>query len=1018
MISTYQSRLAAIILAQMALLGSVHAQTTWDAGGGVDTNINLATNWNNNTLPAFTSASRVTFTTGGIANINTDVAFGPSSTGPTPAVQFGGNFELSAGGGNVTLFGSNSGSFPVLRSNSAASAVTINAPLRVFSTAPAASPLGNLLVLNVNNTTAANTALNITGGIALASGSTASTYDIRFGNGSGGATGATGRIAGTISGLGTVANANAVWNGKLVFAGSQSLSTSNITIGSGAGFGNPTASAQVVLGETSADVQTWNNVTLNNTMTVAVGGSVSINAISGTTTSGRVVGTGASGAELSITSGTLNSANIAVGGSTVAEKTLAIVKQNSGTLTVSGAHTYTGSTTVNGGTLTLNAGTTLATSGITVNSGGTLNNAATGITAGLTVNAGGTLAGEGGSGALAFGNGTSTFTFDPASPGAFTAASYTANSNALVLLTPSSATTLGDSYLVLTSTAGFGGTVPSEFAASARGTLALASGNTQVNFTPTADASLIWKGNVNGNWDVVTSQNWTNSGSADRFYANDSVTFDDTASASTVVVSGSAVSVGSLAFTNSSINYALSGLGISSAVALTKSGSGSVTVGNTVTAPGVTVTGGSLTLSAAANLGAGGISVTGGSLTLGAANTATGDISVNTGGTLNANNGTNATTGALGSFAAARNVTLDGGTLNYGGAGTISTDNLNLSISGASGFGVTNAGVTLRAGGVFSGSGVLTVGGQGILALGRNSADATWGAGYSGDIVVGSGSVLSLRNEQSLGNTSGTTTIQSGGTLLMDPFNQNSISFAAESIAFQGNSTLSNRRNGQTSLATTLTGTLSTDGVLGVNTLNNTAGSATLTFNGAISGAGGVTFGAPNTVTGLSAVDGVYVLNASNSYTGPTTLLTGTVQLGANERLSNSSALVLGGGTLDLNGFSETLGFLDLDANATIALGASNSISFAASAAQDWGSFTLNFTSVGGSLVPQSVRFGTNASGLSAGQLSLITVDGLGGYALDGGGYLTAVPEPASWAALAGLAAVGLVGTRRRRTRA
>nr|MCU0793368.1 autotransporter-associated beta strand repeat-containing protein [Opitutaceae bacterium] len=713
-----------------------------------------------------------------------------------------------------------------------------------------------------------------------------------------------------------------------------------------------------------------------------------------------------------ITSGTLNSANIAVGGSTTAEKTLDIVKQNTGTLTVSGAHTYTGSTTVNGGMLALNSGTTLATSGITVNDGGTLSNAATGITSPVTINAGGTLSGEGGSGALSFGNGTSTFSFDSSTPGAFTAASYSANSNALVLLTPSTATTIGETYLVLTSTGGFGSSVPSEFAASARGSLSLAGGNTQINFTPTAAASLVWKGNVNGNWDVVNSQNWTNGGSADRFYANDSVTFDDTASAGAITVAGTGVSAAAVSFANSSQAYTVAGSGaITSAGALTKGGSADVTIGNSVTAAGITVSGGSLTLNGAASLGANNITVGGGTLTLGAANTATGAINVNSGGTLTAS-----VTGAFGTTAS-RTFSLNGGTLNYNGAANISSDTLNLTVAGDSTVGVGTATATMRFGGTFSGSGNLSITGPGILALGLNSANASWGSGYSGNITVGNGAVLSLRNEQSLGNTTGNTTIQSGGTLMMDPFSQTAVTFASESIQFQGNSTLSNRFNGQPSaLTNTLSGAMTTAGVLGVNTLG---AAATLNLNGEISGEGGVTFGSASTVTGLNAVAGTYVLNAANSYSGPTKLLLGTVSLGGNNRISSSSDLVLGGGTLNLNGFSQSFASLDLDAAASIGLGASNSISFGDSSGLDWGGFGLNFTSFGGSLGPQSVRFGTSSSGLTALQLGLITVDGMGGYVLDGNGYLTtAIPEPSAFAALAGLGALGMAATRRRRGRA
>lgn len=919
--------LVSSLLAQISLVGAAYGQTavSWDAGAGVNTLTSNATNWNANTVPAFgpTVQATMTITGGGSASVDNAMVFGPTTT-PTPALQFGGNFTLGAGGGNVTLYGSSSGGQPVLRTNGAAASVTIDAPLRVFATSPSASPLGNLLVINVNNTTASNTALNITGGISLASGSTATSYDLRLGNGNGGATGASARIAGPVTGLATVANANAIWNGKLIFAGNHALSSTNITIGNGVGFGNATTSAQLVLGESSSDVQTWNNITLNNVMNVVAVGNItagsitlgnatalvtvtgsltSTGTVSTTAAGGKFVGGAASLGNLTLSSGTIT-ANATIGGAGANQNNLNLIKGNAGTLSLSSAHTYSGSTSVEGGTLNLNTGTTLATSGITVKNGGTLNIASTGITAPVVVNAGGTLTGEGNAGALSFGSGTSTFNFDPTTQSAgFTAASYSANSGALVLLTPTSATTLGTPYLVLTSTGGFGASVPSEFAASARGSLSLGGGNTTISFTPTAAASLVWKGNVNGNWDTVNSQNWTNGGSADRFYANDSVTFNDTASTGTVVVSGSAVSVGSLGFANSSaLNYVVTGLGITTTGAVTKSGNGSVTIGNTLTAVGVSVSDGSLALNAASALGSGNIAVSGGTLTLGAANTATGNISVEGGGTLNANVGTNSTTGALGSFATARTVTLNSGALNYGGA-TFSTDNINLSVSGDSAVGIGNSTATFRVGGTFSGAGNLTVTGPGVFALGRNTADASWGSGYTGNIVVDNGGIVSIRNQQSLGSTAGNTTIKNGGTLMIDPFSQTTLALASEAIAFQGNSTLSNRENGQNgALATTLAGPISTSGNLRINMLG---GNSTMNINGEISGAGGVSFGGASTVPGLTAATGgTYNLNGASTYTGATEVNSGTVNL--NGSLGNTTVTV-NGGTFKL-GASSTLG--------------------------------------------------------------------------------------------------------------
>jgi autotransporter-associated beta strand protein len=234
---------------------------------------------------------------------------------------------------------------------------------------------------------------------------------------------------------------------------------------------------------------------------------------------------------------------------------------------------------------------------------------------------------------------------------------------------------------------------------------------------------------------------------------------------------------------------------------------------------------------------------------------------------------------------------------------------MNLTVSADSVLGVTTSTATLRTGGVFSGSGNLTVNGPGILALGKNAADANWGSGYSGNIVIANGAVVSLRNEQSLGNTSGNTTVQSGGTLMMDPFGQTAVSFG-ENIAFQGNSTLSNRWNGQASLSNTLTGDISTSGNLGINTLSTSTAGATLNINGAITGSGGVTFGAPISFSGLSGAgvfsttNGTYNLNGSNTYTGATTITSGTVNL--NGSLGNTT-ITVNGGTFKL-GSSSSLG--------------------------------------------------------------------------------------------------------------
>jgi fibronectin-binding autotransporter adhesin len=93
-----------------------------------------------------------------------------------------------------------------------------------------------------------------------------------------------------------------------------------------------------------------------------------------------------------------------------------------------------------------------------------------------------------------------------------------------------------------------------------------------------APAALVWSGSANGVWDT-SSLNWSNSGTADKFYTNDAVAFDDSAATANVVLNGS-LQPQSVVFNNAAPNYTLSGSGgIAGTASLTKNGSGTVTLG-------------------------------------------------------------------------------------------------------------------------------------------------------------------------------------------------------------------------------------------------------------------------------------------------------------------------------------------------------------------------------------------------------------------------------------------------------
>lgn len=158
---------------------------------------------------------------------------------------------------------------------------------------------------------------------------------------------------------------------------------------------------------------------------------------------------------------------------------------------------------------------------------------------------------------------------------------------------------------------------------------------------------------------------------------------------------------------------------------------------------------------------------------------------------------------------------------------------------------------------------------------------------------------------------------------------------------------------------------------------SDTVTQGTDAFKAAISGDGGFSqMGTGNTVLALA-----------NTHTGQTSVTAGTLTLAADHVLPEASAVLLGNAALDAATFSNSMGTLTIGDAATIHFGSGAALSFANSGAIDWsaGTLTLTGTFVSGA----SLRLGSNAGGLTSGQLARISINGEPGhFALDADGYL------------------------------
>ena len=252
----------------------------------------------------------------------------------------------------------------------------------------------------------------------------------------------------------------------------------------------------------------------------------------------------------------------------------------------------------------------------------------------------------------------------------------------------------------------------------------------------------------------------------------------------------------------------------------------------------------------------------------------------------------------------AANLTLDNGTLSYVGIGDTNARNFTIGTGGAR----------------------IEANGTGLLKMGSTGTNATSGSGnrsltlagsntaansFSLKVANGTGGVTTMVKEgtgawtiASTGSTYTGGTEVRGGTLISgDP---NTSGFGTGEIRLYNGSTL--KASGTTTRLFTNTfrteGEINMDWVQAQSAVNlasdtkitatgtNSSGSSTVTFNGAIGGAGGLT----------KSGAGIMTLSVTNGYTGATRLMQGSLLVASNASIASSSGTTVDGGLLNVNG--------------------------------------------------------------------------------------------------------------------
>jgi autotransporter-associated beta strand protein len=135
-----------------------------------------------------------------------------------------------------------------------------------------------------------------------------------------------------------------------------------------------------------------------------------------------------------------------------------------------------------------------------------------------------------------------------------------------------------------------------------KATLSVEDGKIYITIQDQRDATKVnWKGQTDGNWDLLTTENFTIDGHGDSFVTDDDVTFGDDADHTDINVT-EPLYPSAVTFENDTLQYTLSGDSLCGTFDLTKKGQGTVTLDNVNQFKGTTkIQGGKLAVTSLAN---------------------------------------------------------------------------------------------------------------------------------------------------------------------------------------------------------------------------------------------------------------------------------------------------------------------------------------------------------------------------------------------------------------------------------